>query len=594
MAVGDDDWYVGASDLFASYEGAAADFGDIGVALSSDDDDVDEYADDAIAGDATAADASDGDEASVATETTISASVGHCDKESDVETQPLAPTHTQSFVELFRVQAAASNARANARQRLPMPEPKAAASNAKSRAKAKAKPTVLKKPAAPIVWLEPSDEADNSDNEPLSSIVAPSVPLATPSRAMLVVPELAVPELAMLAVPDLAQLAEPEPNQEAVQSLGVDFAPLEIRCSKCDKECDPLRSIGKSGGKWKCNFCNTKLTQLNRLFGGWPIPEMVQMTKAQEVDFFNAAHQCENLSLLEDLVIETMTEVIRHKDSVSLDGEWLPLSVWEKTGYDPGLILASATSSNSKPNARFGMLYKVVVERDSKTKERELVRAKLCEKRSSRRGKDVMPIAPNPADVKVENNSEVVEGKSNKKNKQKEKRKKRKRKHSSSSSSTSSSTSSESSEHVKCKKKRQGKESRDVDKAKAKAKANAEKTKELETMAKESAKQDAKDRKKGNSDANKVVAKLSGLEITLANQVRPLPIHKHVPAFAINGVKEALVDVQAKLKEAKAQLKGTAHGLLSVDLSDVDALDKKAKQNSVLLSTMMESVAKHV
>jgi hypothetical protein len=98
---------------------------------------------------------------------------------------------------------------------------------------------------------------------------------------------------------------------------------------------------------------------------------------------------------------------------------------------------------------------------------------------------------------------------------------------------------------------------------------------------------------KGLRDANRVVAKLAGLELSLESMAKPLQIHKDIPPFALESVKDCFADVKAKLNEAKDTVRGKKKGLLTFDYADVDAADKKAKQAIALLTTMITSVQKH-
>ena len=47
----------------------------------------------------------------------------------------------------------------------------------------------------------------------------------------------------------------------------------------------------------------------------------------------------------------------------------MPLSVWASHGWDIEQIQATADKHNSKPHARFGMVYKVEVESDKRRTE---------------------------------------------------------------------------------------------------------------------------------------------------------------------------------------------------------------------------------
>jgi ribosomal protein L37AE/L43A len=470
------------------------------------------------------------------------------------------------------------------------------------------KHVVYKKPAAQQTmkakrWRKLNRAASSKDDNVLGGTMpdTPATPLAAPATPDLLLYRRSFQkdfeeEPTTLPMVPRVPLVDAEEGHGVVQKLGM-LPSAELSCSKCGGQIDVLRSTGKAGGKWKCRKCNTKMTQLNRLFGCWPIPEFGGISKEQEMAFFNSAHGCDNPSQLDELVIETMTELVKHKESVSLDGEWLPLSCWEKRGYSTSAIVATADSRNSKVNERFGMMYKVTVERDCLAIEREKIREQVRQTRSDRNanrrgeGRSLKRQAlPAPPD-EDEPEEKADEKKSNKKSK----KHKKKRKHSSSSSSDEDSSSSKRKKAKKNKRANHEKEKKEKEKSKDEVmKKDAAKSSEL--LRKEALKVSAEERKvsaKAARDANRVVAKLSSLEITLDNAAKPQAIHKHVPAFAVKGVQDSLASVQKYLKEAREVLKGKKKTLLSYEMSDVDAIDKEAKQNLHLVTSMVESAQKH-
>jgi hypothetical protein len=232
------------------------------------------------------------------------------------------------------------------------------------------------------------DASDAEDNVSLDRLVeqAPAADHDAEATPMLPRPE-----------ESLAVLAEsPRPLREAADghvaimrgaSSKLALPKNEIVCSKCDEVCDPLRSHGKAGGRWKCGSCNTKLVQLHRKFGGWPLKEFV-LSKEDEQVFFQAA-KGKDLAGLEALVIDHMTETLTQSESSQVDGEWNPLSVWVARGYMADEILNTATPANSKASERWGTVYKIETEKDQIKRCREIVRARLCELKEKQASKTV-------------------------------------------------------------------------------------------------------------------------------------------------------------------------------------------------------------
>ena len=86
---------------------------------------------------------------------------------------------------------------------------------------------------------------------------------------------------------------------------------LQMRCGKCgrivDGLKDQLRNQTKKGtGQWRCNACNVKFVQLNRLFGGWPPAEFKGWSEEDQMKFWGT--ETETTSDVEKLVIKSLTK----------------------------------------------------------------------------------------------------------------------------------------------------------------------------------------------------------------------------------------------------------------------------------------------
>jgi hypothetical protein len=261
-----------------------------------------------------------------------------------------------------------------------------AKTTSKAGPKAKAKPAPKPKPKAKAGprrgWRGLHQRAIDADDAEgiawLGNLVeqAPAADHDAEATTMLPRPE----ETSVVIAESPRPLREAADGQSAIMrgaSSALALPKNEVVCSKCNEVCDPLRSHGKAGGRWKCGSCNTKLVQLHRKFGGWPLKEFV-LNKTDEQLFFQAA-KGKDLASLEALIIDTMTETLTESESRSIDGEWNPLSVWVARGYVADEILQTATSVNSKKSDRWGTIYKIETEKDQIKRCRDIVRARLCE-----------------------------------------------------------------------------------------------------------------------------------------------------------------------------------------------------------------------
>jgi hypothetical protein len=485
------------------------------------------------------------------------------------------------------------------------PKPRASRANAKTRAAAATAAAAAASAAGAAIaptLVEPTVAADEAVESapvvetPVDAAVESSV--AAVESALVPHDVIAAPALQdVIAAPALVD----DGSMHCIQSLAITLPSADIRCSKCNSVCDPLRSTGKMGGSWKCSKCNCKCTQLNRLFGCWPIPEFGRMSREQEIEFFKKSHDCSSMDMLDQLVLETMSETVRHKETGSLDGEWLPLAVWEKQGYCAKEILSSATVKNSKPNERFGMVYKIVVERDQLLKEREYTREKILQRKTEHAKKKVeKQETPQAQDDRAIEETMQQETRKEKNHKSKKRRKPSTSSGSDSSSSKKKSGSDASESNSSSSKKKKSKKESGKDKKKKKKnnkdtrndKRAAKKEKYLRAQLKVAESKRLKDNAKGEREAHKVIAKLSGLELKVISLISSAKAMHDVPDFAIEGAKNASICMKKYIDEATKIIKGSYRGCLTFELSAVDDCWKKASAQVALLDGMMNSVRK--
>lgn len=157
---------------------------------------------------------------------------------------------------------------------------------------------------------------------------------------------------AIMGIQSAMQERPPLTRSEVLsKSSGLDASQVDPLCVKCSYPCEVLQSICKTKAsatqhaKFICRPCNRVITMMNRKI---KLPGPLHMnawTEQQRLDFFRNASKCENLngrmnySSIRGLIKTTLTtrKVEEHKKSIKQD--FLPLSVWEKQGYEIAMIV---------------------------------------------------------------------------------------------------------------------------------------------------------------------------------------------------------------------------------------------------------------
>ena len=129
-------------------------------------------------------------------------------------------------------------------------------------------------------------------------------------------------------------------------------------CTKCGRETDILkcRVKTKSSGCCTviCNDCNCIMTMTGRKINPQSDVALSKLKDEDSIAFFRRACDTKGLSgrfdweKIRGCIIETMTDAIVTKKSVTWSDKYLPLSVWERKGFDHKRIEAAGKCFEDK------------------------------------------------------------------------------------------------------------------------------------------------------------------------------------------------------------------------------------------------------
>lgn len=174
--------------------------------------------------------------------------------------------------------------------------------------------------------------------------------------------------------------AQPKVDTEII--TGMPEPVPSLHCARCRQPVDPARAIvtGKACGVWRCSKCNTKAVQLNRL-PGWKgfSKKLKDLDPDERVSFWKESHEHNAQSLqkfLREKIVSSHTEVTE----ASKEGEYLPLSVYKKRGFDWMRIRDNCKDYREHPI--LGRVFKVVIEGSAERSADERKNEKAFEKNS--------------------------------------------------------------------------------------------------------------------------------------------------------------------------------------------------------------------
>lgn len=123
-----------------------------------------------------------------------------------------------------------------------------------------------------------------------------------------------------------------------------------------------LRIYNKKKALFNCGKCRSSVTRVYKQLG--TIPEVSEelsqafWKKANETATKELGSVAEQYTLKHSEKDETLT---------SVGGDWLPLSVWERRGFDTALIEANSAPQNVRSHPVLGMTYRVAIQGSSST-----------------------------------------------------------------------------------------------------------------------------------------------------------------------------------------------------------------------------------
>ena len=150
-------------------------------------------------------------------------------------------------------------------------------------------------------------------------------------------------------------------------------------CSKCKRPVTyNCMKVQRSGSTVKCNVCNAKHVTLVNMYGHWPIQEFSDMPEDKQIEFWESDVKGKALDkLVEELLLER--RIVRER--LRKGGAYLPLSVYEKDGYDIARIKEKCT--DVMEDDVLGLCYRVTITRKDDDELREDVRSRLTKLKRS-------------------------------------------------------------------------------------------------------------------------------------------------------------------------------------------------------------------
>jgi hypothetical protein len=134
-----------------------------------------------------------------------------------------------------------------------------------------------------------------------------------------------------------------------------------IHCDLCGLSSDfsRMRCISKTHGKFRCVQCGTKSVQMRRALTTWPTEEFLSLSEENRQKWYREmAHKTakECIKAYEEVVAES-----EMSSNYSFGGKYLPLSVWDKAGYDIERIARLSREEDRMEHEILGTCYRVKI-----------------------------------------------------------------------------------------------------------------------------------------------------------------------------------------------------------------------------------------
>ena len=345
------------------------------------------------------------------------------------------------------------------------------------------------------------------------------------------------------------------------------------------------RLVAKRAGTWRCDHCQTKITQLHRGFGQWPVDTFAKLTSDEQRSFFASVRSGSGADAVSKMT-ELLDKYESHESFYENSGEFLPLSVWACRGFDPAVIQARSQPKDVQQHAVLGEVFRVkILQTGGRGTEgtRRLETLKAGAKKQKTEAVAVAAAATAAAvqAAVLQDSSEGDKSDSD-----------------SSESESSSSSSSDSRKKSKDKKKKDNKkkDKKSKDKKKRKDKKNKDKKKK-EPEVKKSKEDLAKEREDAAKDKalkalatsvlTKLVPALNSLSTTMAK-----PESLHLPVCVTDAVAAQNRILQNLDKECKLVLAGGGSQLSVASAKELTKIISEAKKTETVMNHMLATMNK--
>ena len=362
--------------------------------------------------------------------------------------------------------------------------------------------------------------------------------------------------------------------------------------------------MNKTAGLWRCDRCCVKITQLHRAFGRWPVDSFSRLSVSEQQSFMNSVKSVnrgkETVSQLSDFLSKYETHESYYEDK----GKFLPLSVWDRQGYDVQMIKDRSDPKDKMVHPILGDVCRVrILNTGARGAEglKQLENLKAREKPLTKKAKTAAQSVAEPvaeADEAAAAADEAAAGNSAEQNDDSDSTSDSDSDSSSSSSSSRSSSSSSSrrkSKKGKRSKKNKSKKAKKAKKQSKKAKKHSKQNKNTgDQKSKEELAAEREDAAKARAAKtlatqalSKLVPVLSSLTTTMAK-----PESVNLPACVANAVAKQFGIIQAFDKECRSVLVSDSTSLSAANMKVVNKMTSEAKKVETVMNHMLITLNK--
>ena len=159
--------------------------------------------------------------------------------------------------------------------------------------------------------------------------------------------------------PAPAEEPAPETPGASTRNPALDAAAdTKVWCSWCGSHLPIMRCRAKSSNKFQCKVCATKCTQLSRVCGSWPVTDFKELPDDQQKSFFKSIAG-KGMSGIKGIVEDLLQRIEKKEDTFCEGGKFLPLSVWERKGFNITDIETKTLPKDISEHAVLGATYRL-------------------------------------------------------------------------------------------------------------------------------------------------------------------------------------------------------------------------------------------